>query len=55
MPKCPRRCNGTPWNVLLWCWRSITEKDIEARITKDFDKNYNPTWHCTVEGTLVVR
>ncbi|KAM9249297.1 dynein light chain 1, cytoplasmic-like, partial [Dugong dugon] len=24
------------------------EKGIEAHIKKEFDKKYNPTWHCTV-------
>merc|ERR1712187_102840 len=24
------------------------EKDIAAYIKKDFDKKYNPTWHCIV-------
>ena len=24
------------------------EKDIAAFIKKEFDKKYNPTWHCTV-------
>lgn len=24
------------------------EKDIAAYIKKEFDKNYNPTWHCIV-------
>ena len=24
------------------------EKDIAAYIKKEFDKNYNPTWHCVV-------
>ena len=27
------------------------EKDIAAFIKKEFDKKYNPTWHCIV-GTL---
>nr|XP_020744381.1 dynein light chain 1, cytoplasmic-like [Odocoileus virginianus texanus] len=25
-----------------------TEKDIAAHIRKEFDKKYNPTWHCIV-------
>merc|ERR1711966_60438 len=24
------------------------EKDVAAHIKKDFDKKYNPTWHCIV-------
>ena len=24
------------------------EKDIAAHIKKEFDKKYNPTWHCVV-------
>lgn len=24
------------------------EKDIAAYIKKEFDKKYNPTWHCIV-------
>ena len=24
------------------------EKDIAAHIKKEFDKKYNPTWHCIV-------
>nr|XP_035159192.1 dynein light chain 1, cytoplasmic-like [Callithrix jacchus] len=24
------------------------EKDIAAHIKKEFDKKYNPTWHCTM-------
>ncbi|XP_034885740.1 dynein light chain 1, cytoplasmic-like [Mirounga angustirostris] len=24
------------------------EKDIAAQIKKEFDKKYNPTWHCIV-------
>jgi dynein light chain LC8-type len=24
------------------------EKDIAAYIKKEFDKKYNPTWHCVV-------
>ncbi|XP_028639175.1 dynein light chain 1, cytoplasmic-like, partial [Grammomys surdaster] len=24
------------------------EKDIAAKIKKEFDKKYNPTWHCNV-------
>ncbi|XP_046557592.1 dynein light chain 1, cytoplasmic-like [Haliotis rubra] len=24
------------------------EKDIAAHIKKEFDKRYNPTWHCVV-------
>ena len=27
------------------------EKDIAAYIKKEFDKKYNPTWHCIV-GSL---
>nr|XP_033478684.1 dynein light chain 2, cytoplasmic-like [Epinephelus lanceolatus] len=25
-----------------------TEKDIAAFVKKEFDKKYNPTWHCIV-------
>uniref|UniRef100_A0A803TSX3 Dynein light chain n=1 Tax=Anolis carolinensis TaxID=28377 RepID=A0A803TSX3_ANOCA len=25
------------------------EKDVAAHIKKEFDKKYNPTWHCIVE------
>jgi dynein light chain LC8-type len=28
--------------------RFNTEKDIAAYIKKEFDKKYNPTWHCLV-------
>ena len=26
----------------------LVEKDIAAYIKKEFDKTYNPTWHCIV-------
>uniref|UniRef100_A0AAQ4PAI2 Dynein light chain n=1 Tax=Gasterosteus aculeatus aculeatus TaxID=481459 RepID=A0AAQ4PAI2_GASAC len=26
------------------------EKDIAAYIKKEFDKKYNPTWHCIVQS-----
>ncbi len=29
------------------------EKDIAAFIKKEFDKKYNPTWHCIVGKRLV--
>lgn len=29
-----------------------SEKDIVAHIKKDFDKKYNPTWHCIVGRNL---
>merc|ERR1711924_576944 len=29
------------------------EKDIAAFIKKEFDKKYNPTWHCIVGATSV--
>ena len=32
--------------VCLLC--SNIEKDIAAFIKKEFDKKYNPTWHCIV-------
>ena len=25
------------------------EKDIAAYIKKEFDKKYNPTWHCIID------
>ena len=28
------------------------EKDIAAFIKKEFDKKYNPTWHCIVGGVF---
>jgi dynein light chain LC8-type len=28
--------------------RFSTEKDIASFIKKEFDKKYNPTWHCLV-------
>ena len=28
------------------------EKDIAAFIKKEFDKKYNPTWHCIVGKIL---
>jgi dynein light chain LC8-type len=28
------------------------EKDIAAFIKKEFDKKYNPTWHCIVGKSL---
>ncbi|XP_055479577.1 dynein light chain 1, cytoplasmic-like [Psammomys obesus] len=28
-----------------------TGKDIAAHIKKEFDKKYNPTWHCIVGRT----
>ncbi|CAH8479221.1 unnamed protein product [Schistosoma curassoni] len=28
--------------------KSSIEKDIAAFIKKEFDKKYNPTWHCIV-------
>ena len=34
------------------------EKDIAAHVKKDFDKKYNPTWHCIVGrnfGSYVTR
>ncbi|XP_023387461.1 dynein light chain 1, cytoplasmic-like, partial [Pteropus vampyrus] len=34
-------------DVLLGHWRNITVKDTASHI-KEFDKKYNPTWHCTV-------
>ncbi|XP_040122444.1 dynein light chain 1, cytoplasmic-like [Oryx dammah] len=30
-----------------------TEKDIVAHTKKEFDKKYNPTWHCTVGRNFV--
>ena len=30
------------------------EKDIAAFIKKEFDKKYNPTWHCIVGKQLKV-
>ncbi len=30
------------------------EKDIAAFIKKEFDKKYNPTWHCIVGKSLGV-
>ncbi len=29
-------------------FRYNIEKDIAAYIKKEFDKKYNPTWHCIV-------
>ncbi|OPL20870.1 dynein cytoplasmic light chain, partial [Mytilus galloprovincialis] len=29
------------------------EKDIAAYIKKEFDKKYNPTWHCITGHTLI--
>ena len=35
--------------VLHRRWRKYNiEKDIVAFIKKEFDKKYNPTWHCIV-------
>lgn len=31
------------------------EKDIAAFIKKEFDKKYNPTWHCIVGKSLSPR
>lgn len=38
---------------LEWVWvkaldKYNVEKDIAAYIKKEFDKKYNPTWHCIV-------
>merc|ERR1712008_89289 len=30
------------------CATQALEKDIAAYIKKEFDKKYNPTWHCIV-------
>merc|ERR1711939_847935 len=30
------------------CATQALEKDIAAFIKKEFDKKYNPTWHCVV-------
>lgn len=28
--------------------KKVVEKDVAAFIKKEFDKNYDPTWHCIV-------
>jgi dynein light chain LC8-type len=35
------------WNVKALDKYNV-EKDIAAYIKKEFDKKYNPTWHCIV-------
>ena len=35
-------------NDLILHFRYNIEKDIAAYIKKEFDKKYNPTWHCIV-------
>lgn len=30
------------------------EKDIAAFIKKEFDKKYNPTWHCIVGKNFII-
>ena len=35
---------GSPRNFI----EEEIEKDIAAYIKKEFDKKYNPTWHCIV-------
>merc|ERR1712129_341859 len=45
---CPRRCSRTPWIVPLRHLRNTTLRRISAYIKKEFDKKYNPTWHCIV-------
>jgi hypothetical protein len=36
----------------IYCVKALdkynVEKDIAAYIKKEFDKKYNPTWHCIV-------
>lgn len=39
------------WGFFLWLKaldKYNVEKDIAAYIKKEFDKKYNPTWHCIV-------
>lgn len=33
---------------LLMEWNTSCSQDIAAFIKKEFDKKYNPTWHCIV-------
>ena len=42
---------------MYWCATQALEKyniekDIAAFIKKEFDKKYNPTWHCIVGRNL---
>lgn len=36
------------FNKICTFYRYNIEKDIAAFIKKEFDKKYNPTWHCIV-------
>lgn len=41
--------NSTTFAVLPQALEKFNiEKDIAAFIKKEFDKKYNPTWHCIV-------
>lgn len=35
-------------NLIVFLFQYNIEKDIAAFIKKEFDKMYNPTWHCIV-------
>lgn len=36
------------FSFVIYVFRYNIEKDIAAYIKKEFDKKYNPTWHCIV-------
>ena len=41
-------CPPTPYVFAQALEKFNIEKDIAAYIKKEFDKKYNPTWHCIV-------
>ena len=56
MQTCQKKCNKMQQIVQIKLQKSLIlkkyyyfkNKDIAAFIKKEFDKKYNPTWHCIV-------